>query len=78
MPIIEGLNNLLNDLEGWMFALVVPFIVIQAIFLGFKLTSTDDPHEEKSMKKKFLKVIIGAAVIGTAPWIGSQITGYFM
>lgn len=77
MPLIDGLEQLLNDIQGWALLLIVPFLVIQAIIIGFKLTGTDDPHEEKRIKSKAMKVIIGAAIVGTAPWIGSELFGYF-
>lgn len=77
MPIIDGLEQLLNDIEGWALILIIPFLIVQAIMIGFKLTGTDDPHEEKRIKSKAMKVIIGAAVVATAPWIGSQLFNYF-
>ncbi|WP_082231928.1 pilin [Halobacillus massiliensis] len=77
MPIIEGLERLLDDIAGWALMLIVPFLIVQAIIIGFKLSGTDDPHETRSIKSKAVKVLIGAAVIGTAPWIGSQLMSYF-
>lgn len=77
MPIIEGLERLLNDIEGWAVMLIIPFLIVQAIIIGFKLTGTDDPHEAKHIKSKAMKVIIGAAVVGSAPWIGSELMSYF-
>lgn len=77
MPIITGLQNLLQDLQGWMLLLAVPFVVIQAVILGFGLTNTEDPHEEKRIKGRFIKIIIGAAIVACSPWIGTTILSYF-
>ena len=39
MPIITGLQAFLQDLQGWMLILAIPFVAIQAITLGYSLVN---------------------------------------
>ena len=78
MPIITGLQAFLQDLQGWMLILAIPFVAIQAITLGYSLVNSEDPNEERRIKSRFFKVVLGAAIVACAPWLANQILNYFM
>ena len=78
MPIITGLQAFLQDLQGWMLILAIPFVAIQAITLGYSLVNSEDPQDERRIKSRFFKVVLGAAIVACAPWLANQILNYFM
>jgi len=77
MPIIEGLEQLLNDVAGWVMALAVPVAAFVSARSGLKYAQAEDPHEARDAKDQFKKLIFGIAIVACAPWVASQIMGYF-
>lgn len=76
-PVIVGLKKLLTDVAGWIALLQVPVAILVTMSAGYKYMNAEDPHEKKLVRDKFKNLIIGIAIIGNAPWIGSKILSYF-
>ena len=77
MPIVDGLRAFLTDVQGWMIGLGAAFYVIQLIQLGYNIMNSEDGHEEKRIKSKFIRMSIGIAIVSLAPWVGNTVLGYF-
>ena len=45
---------------------------------GYSLVNGRDPQDERRIKSRFFKVVLGVAIVACAPWLANQILNYFM
>ncbi|MFE8703901.1 hypothetical protein ACFYKX_25345 [Cytobacillus sp. FJAT-54145] len=74
---ITGLDSVLDQLSTWMLYLVPGLIILTFVIGGLMLTKTDDAMDVKKIKDKMKLSIVGAAIAGSATWIGNWLWGIF-
>jgi predicted small integral membrane protein len=74
---ITGLQTALTQLANWMLILVPAVIVITFVIGGIALAKAEDGTETKAVKDRMARAIIGAAIAGTATWVGQWVVQLF-
>ncbi|MXQ54388.1 hypothetical protein [Shimazuella alba] len=74
---ITGLQTALTQLANWMLILVPAIIVITFVIGGIALAKAEDGTETKAVKDRMARAIIGAAIAGTATWVGQWVVQLF-
>lgn len=74
---ISGLQKALEQLSSWMLILVPAIVILTFVIGGIALAKAEDGSETKQIKDRMARAIIGAAIAGSATWLGNWVWGLF-
>ncbi|KPC73954.1 pilin [Laceyella sacchari] len=70
---VNGLQQILQSISSWMLFLVPGVIILTLVIGGLMLAKAEDGSETNAIKERMTRAIIGAALAGSATWLGNWI-----